>query len=195
MKRYYVYHLIDPRDGKPFYVGKGQRNRIQQHEAEARKAGANQVTSAKCNRIREIWAAGLEIKRCKVEFFADEDEAYAYELEQILALPELTNLCRTGWIGNRRIQQGEEKRRKIKFTDSLIARIAWIVATSHGLKDEFTVVHAGAGRFHAAVGEILNKFGLVQLARQTIERWIEERGREKVCGAFKEYGIEIQSTP
>jgi len=29
MRRYYVYELIDPRTGKPFYVGKGVRNRFE----------------------------------------------------------------------------------------------------------------------------------------------------------------------
>ena len=34
---YYVYELIDPRDDRVFYVGKGKKGRIDQHEAEARK--------------------------------------------------------------------------------------------------------------------------------------------------------------
>ena len=33
--RFYVYELIDPRDGKVFYIGKGQGRRIYGHEAEA----------------------------------------------------------------------------------------------------------------------------------------------------------------
>ena len=31
---YYVYELIDPRDDRVFYVGKGKKGRIDQHEAE-----------------------------------------------------------------------------------------------------------------------------------------------------------------
>ena len=29
---YYIYKLIDPRTGKPFYIGKGKGNRLHQHE-------------------------------------------------------------------------------------------------------------------------------------------------------------------
>ena len=29
--QYYVYRLIDPRDGQTFYVGKGKNNRIFSH--------------------------------------------------------------------------------------------------------------------------------------------------------------------
>mgnify|MGYP001558540010 CR=1 FL=1 len=53
---FYVYRLVDPRDGKPFYIGKGSRNRINVHEREAHAGGA----SLKCQRIREINAS----KRC-----------------------------------------------------------------------------------------------------------------------------------
>jgi hypothetical protein len=56
---HYVYLLIDPRDNKAFYVGKGKGNRILAHEIEA-KSGK---VSAKCSRIREIWDAGLQVRR------------------------------------------------------------------------------------------------------------------------------------
>ena len=33
---YYVYMLIDPRNDQPFYVGKGQGNRVFQHVIDAK---------------------------------------------------------------------------------------------------------------------------------------------------------------
>ena len=79
MVRYYVYTLIDPRDGSVFYIGKGAGNRIHAHEREA-KAGRQ---SRKCERIRDIEAAGLQITKRKVKHFADEQDAYDFEAEMI----------------------------------------------------------------------------------------------------------------
>jgi hypothetical protein len=94
MSSYYVYELTDPRDGLPFYVGKGVRARIHQHEREARAGG----DTAKCQRIREIEAAGLEVGKRYVRWFSDEQAAYDFEAEHIAALgPEtLTNIAAGG---------------------------------------------------------------------------------------------------
>lgn len=54
----YVYLLLDPRNGKPFYVGKGKDDRVFNHLAAARR-GAD---GARSDRIREIYDAGLEPK-------------------------------------------------------------------------------------------------------------------------------------
>jgi hypothetical protein len=57
--RWYVYHLVDPRTGEAFYVGKGTGSRVRAHEVEAHQG----VRSAKCNRIRDIWRSGLPVER------------------------------------------------------------------------------------------------------------------------------------
>lgn len=87
--RFYVYELIDPRDGSVFYVGKGKGNRLEHHEKEAR-AGKR---SAKCERIREIWDAGLVIERKIAKRFEAEEDAYAFEAGRIaeIGLAKLTN--------------------------------------------------------------------------------------------------------
>jgi hypothetical protein len=86
---FYVYELIDPRDESVFYVGKGKKGRLDQHEVEARKGRQ----SRKCQRIRDIEAAGLKIGKRKVESFKDEMEAYAAEAALICryGLASLTN--------------------------------------------------------------------------------------------------------
>lgn len=71
---YYVYILFRP-DGRPFYVGKGQRNRMHQHEVEARKGH----DCYKCNTIRKIWSEGGSVFKTKV--FETHDEADAYQME------------------------------------------------------------------------------------------------------------------
>jgi hypothetical protein len=74
-KKYYVYGLIDPRTNNPFYIGKSNGNRIVAHEIEAEKGNG----SRKCATIREIWLAGLTVKKVKIKEFSDEDAAYGYE--------------------------------------------------------------------------------------------------------------------
>jgi uncharacterized protein len=55
----YVYLLVDPRDSRPFYVGKGRGVRVAAHGIEAQDADGH-TDRAKLARIREIRAAGLE---------------------------------------------------------------------------------------------------------------------------------------
>lgn len=55
----YVYLLVDPRDGRPFYVGKGRGVRMMAHGLEALDVDAG-PDRAKLARIRDIRAAGGE---------------------------------------------------------------------------------------------------------------------------------------
>ena len=57
--KYYVYALVDPRDNRIFYVGKGIANRVYQH---AQAALAEDTQSLKLNTIREIKSLGMEVK-------------------------------------------------------------------------------------------------------------------------------------
>jgi hypothetical protein len=91
---YYVYALIDPRNGSPFYIGKGKGKRVDAHEIEARKGCA----SKKCARIREIWASDLAIVKAVLKRFHDEDAAYTYEKQRIdeIGVQNLTNATSGG---------------------------------------------------------------------------------------------------
>jgi hypothetical protein len=55
----YVYLLVDPRDWRPFYVGKGRGVRMSQHGLQAEDT-ERRTHSARVARIQDIRAAGLE---------------------------------------------------------------------------------------------------------------------------------------
>src|SRR5258708_11777796 len=94
--RFYVYELAYPESmgGAVFYVGKGQDNRIDHHEAEARKG----KRSYKCSVIRKIWAAGEQMVKRKVQKNMTEEAAYQLEKDLIRMYDRrhLTNLTDGG---------------------------------------------------------------------------------------------------
>ncbi len=119
--KWYVYRLIDPRDGETFYVGKGQGNRVFHHakgdytvtvspdaggsDAEDREDSAD----LKMKRIHEIRAVGLDVSHV-IHRHGIESEGVAYEVEAALidAYPGLTNLMEghgSGDYGSRHVEE------------------------------------------------------------------------------------------
>lgn len=74
--KFYVYALVDPRDKRIFYVGKGVGNRVYQH-AEAALEESNE--SLKYSTIRGILNAGLEVEYYILRHNLSEQEAYLVE--------------------------------------------------------------------------------------------------------------------
>jgi hypothetical protein len=57
---WYVYRLIDPRNGETFYIGKGRGNRVFAH-IRAEQGLQGDALDNKLKRIREIRVAGFEV--------------------------------------------------------------------------------------------------------------------------------------
>jgi hypothetical protein len=87
---FYVYRLIDPRDGSTFYIGKGTGKRAWSHEIEARAGRV--VNRTKHNKIMAILGASLSVGVEIVANFNDERLAFAHEWDLIQNLVGLTNI-------------------------------------------------------------------------------------------------------
>lgn len=84
--KYYVYLLIDPLNDKVFYVGKGNKDRVFDHEKK-------KLSKAKIKRIKEIQNKGYNIIRKIVHHGLTEKEAIAAEatLINFIGINNLTN--------------------------------------------------------------------------------------------------------
>lgn len=96
----YVYRLIDPRNNKTFYVGKGTGNRVFDHIKEQLKfdesKGDDVVreddVSTKMQQIRDIHATGMEVITIIHRRGLSNEEALIVEAALIDAYPDLTNI-------------------------------------------------------------------------------------------------------
>lgn len=78
---YYVYGLIDPRNNKLFYIGKGTRNRVFQHVVESDKNPDSE--KAKLQTIKNIEESQNEVKHILINWGLTENEAFASEASLI----------------------------------------------------------------------------------------------------------------
>lgn len=93
---YYVYRLIDPRNGETFYVGKGRGNRVFHHVAASLRSedleDDEDEMSTKLHRVRDISADGLEVIHIIQRHGMTSAEALHVEGALIDAFPGLSNL-------------------------------------------------------------------------------------------------------
>lgn len=90
--KFYVYRLIDPRNGETFYVGKGKGNRVFAHARAELSADEDELTEKKLQRIRDIRRSGFEVAHVIHRHGMVEDVAFEVEAALLDAYPEATNL-------------------------------------------------------------------------------------------------------
>lgn len=107
--KYYVYRLIDPRNGQTFYVGKGNGNRVFQHVSGELKVKENEDSvSEKLQRIREIRIAGFEVGHVIHRHGLDEQTAFEVEAALIDAYPEVTNISGGRYSDERGVMHSQQ---------------------------------------------------------------------------------------
>ena len=111
--KWYVYRLMDPRNGETFYVGKGQGDRVFEHAkgalAASRDKDAEDDSDLKFQRINHIRAAGLDVAHV-IHRHGIDDEKVAFQIEAALidAYPGLSNRVAgrgSGDYGVRHVEQ------------------------------------------------------------------------------------------
>lgn len=95
--KYYVYRLIDPRNGQTFYVGKGKGNRVFQHVKCAidyydGAEGIDEEDPNKFKIIQSIIDSGLEVIHIIQRWNLTESEAFQVESALIDAYQGLSNI-------------------------------------------------------------------------------------------------------
>lgn len=95
--QYYVYRLIDPRNGRTFYVGKGTGNRVFEHVNNKLRTVSDQESeedslSLKLRTIGEIRAAGHDVIHTIHRHGMNSETAYEVEAALIDCYAGLTNI-------------------------------------------------------------------------------------------------------
>ena len=100
---FYVYALIDPRDGRVFYIGKGTGNRVFSHEVESGKS--HKTEKKKLQKIREIEDAGFLVKRLIVNWGLNENEAFVAEATLINLLNCMPDIQLTNEVAGHHVHE------------------------------------------------------------------------------------------
>lgn len=177
---FYVYQLVDPRNGKPFYVGKGQRDRAWQHE-KAVRASKPSGGQRKNDLIEEI----IKFRHCVevviVAEYDDEVDALDHEFRLVDADPTLTNVFPGGGgftgaldspIRAQRRREVYEERRKLLLEQK---------------------AQAASGRFEERARRLLGRKS-AQLHKEELEAWIS-RMRPLHEKEIEEWTTGVRSLP
>ena len=93
---YYVYGLVDPRNNRFFYIGKGTGNRVFEHEQESESSPGSEKLKLKT--ISEIKAAGMDVRKVIIHCGLTEAEAFSAEAALINAFNYISDMKLTNIV-------------------------------------------------------------------------------------------------
>ena len=100
---FYVYALVDPRNDKVFYVGKGTGNRVFSHEIESGKSRESE--KKKLQHIREIENCGYSVRRLIINWGLTENEAFIAEATLINLLNRMPDIQLTNEVPGHHVHE------------------------------------------------------------------------------------------
>lgn len=165
----YVYALIDPRDNRPFYIGKGTGNRIYDHANDSITVSKR---TDKLDKIREILALGECVEHVIIRHGLEEDDAFKIESSLIDLLNHIGFNLNNLVLGRHSMEFGI-------MTPNEIKRV-YNAPPLHKLEHEVVIININKSYQKGK--------GLVSIYEATHEAWIiSEKKRADLEFALSEY--------
>jgi hypothetical protein len=130
MNIYYVYQLVDPNNNKPFYIGKGTKDRAWTHN----QFKDNNENPYKDRYIKKLHQNNQEPIVEIIKYFNNEDDAYDYEevITESIGLENLTNIVlgarppsKKGWKPSKKtLEKRSQSLKGIPRTDEWCKRLS-----------------------------------------------------------------------
>jgi hypothetical protein len=138
---FYVYRLIDPRNGETFYVGKGKGNRVFTHVWD--ELGVNEdALTEKLQRIREIRKDGFEVAHVIHRHGLDERTALEVEAALIDAYPEADNIAGGRSSGERGLMHSRQIIERYAAPEAVFRHAAILITVNRSVAEKASVYEA-----------------------------------------------------
>ena len=170
--QYYVYRLIDPRNGETFYVGKGKEDRVFDHANGKFEPETEYAVGSKKERINEILVHGHQVTHIIHRHGLTNHVATEVEAALIDAYPGLTN-SQLG-VGS--------KDRGVRHTDDIIRQYA---APYCELQDPLILISIGQSWRTHGVYEGVRGVWKVNINRARKCPLVLARVRDLIVGVFE----------
>jgi len=139
--QYYVYRLIDPRNGETFYVGKGRGSRVFEHVRGELRADDDELTE-KLKRIREIRKDRFDVDHVIHRHGMTEEQAFEVEAALIDAYPEVTNQIGGRATDDRGLMHAKQIIQRYEAPEAVFTHKAVVINVNRTVADRESVYSA-----------------------------------------------------